>query len=165
MEGAERDLVAAHDGVPRGVNARATPFSPTDLPPPTVKAGGWPHALPATDDCIRCAILTAERRDHKGRYTDNVGEVIVRAADGRALEAVRWDSGWSIRLSRDGKIIDRVAARHGSRYDRPVPASFFGRILAGREKFSWQEIEDIMKQFITSPGDPSSVSWVGRRER
>jgi hypothetical protein len=121
--------------------------------------------MPATDDCIRCAILTAERRDHKGRYTDNFSDIVVRAMDGRALEALRWDKGWTIRLSYDGRIIDRIAARHGSKYDRPVPASFFGRRFAGTEKFSWQEIEDIMKQFVTSPGDPASVSWVGMGRR
>jgi len=121
--------------------------------------------MPATDDCIRCAILTAERRDNKGRYTDIACDVVVFARDGRALEAMRWNDGWSIRLSHDGKIIDRVAARHGSEHDRPTPASFFARIFAGKELFSWQETEDIMKQFVTSLGDPTSVSWVGKRER
>jgi hypothetical protein len=121
--------------------------------------------MPATADCIRCAILTAERRDDKGRYADVACDVVVFAIDGRALEAMRWNDGWSIRLSHDGKIIDRVAARHGSKYDRPAPASFFGRVFAGAELFSWQETEDIMKQFVASPGDPASVSWVGKQER
>lgn len=121
--------------------------------------------MPATSDSIRCAILTAEGRDDKGRYKDDVSDVLVFAKDGRALEAVRWTKGWTISLSYDGKSIDRIAARHGSRHDRPTPASFFGRMFAGKELFSWQETEDIMKQFVTSPGNPASVAWVGKRER
>lgn len=147
------------------MNARATPFPLTDVPGPTVKAGGWPDVMAASDDSIHCAILTAERRDHKGRYSDVVGDVIVVAADGRALEAMRWAKGWTISLSHDGKIIDKVAARPGSKYDNPIPLSFFGRLFAGKEFFSWQETENIMKQFVSSPSDPASVSWVGKRER
>ena len=165
MEGPERDLVAAHHGVSGRVNARAVTFPPTDVSRPTVKVDGWPHAMPADDVSIRCAILTAERRDHKGRYSNIANDIIVFAADGRALQATRWDKGWMITLSHDGKTIHRVAARHGSKHDRPTPASFFGRVFAGKEMFSWQETEDIMKQFVTLPGDPASVSWVGKRER
>jgi hypothetical protein len=151
--------------MPGGVSARATPFSLTEVPRPTVKADGWPEAMPANDDCIRCAILTGERRDSKGRYADSVSSVIVVAMDGRALEAVRWNNGWMITLSHDGRTVHRVAARHGSKHDRPTPASFLGRVFAGKEMFSWQETEDIMKQFVTSPGDPASVSWVGKGTR
>jgi hypothetical protein len=132
---------------------------------PTVKAGGWPDVMAATDDSIRCAILTAERRDHKGRYKDEVGDVLIVAADGRALQATRWARGWMLSLSHDGHKIDRIAARHGSKHDRPVPSSFLGRIIAGKELFSWEETEDIMKQFVTSPSDPATVSWVGEQER
>lgn len=121
--------------------------------------------MAASDDNIRCAILTAERRDHKGRYREVVGDVLVVAADGRALEATRWAKGWTMSLSHDGKIIDRVAARPGSKYDSPIPSSFLGRLFAGKEFFSWQETENIMKQFVTSPSDPASISWVGKRER
>ena len=165
MEGPERDVVAAYGGVSGRMNARAAIFAPTDVPRPTIKVDGWPDAMPANDVSIRCAILTAERRDHKGRYSNTANDVIVFAADGRALQAVRWGKGWIITLSHDGKTIHRVAARHGSKHDRPTPTSFFGRVFAGKEMFSWQETEDIMKQFVTSPGDPASVSWVGKRER
>jgi hypothetical protein len=147
------------------VNARAAPFPPTDVTRPTVKVAGWPDVMAATDDSIRCAILTAERRNHKGQYWDVVGDVLVVATDGRGLQAVRWAKGWTISLSHDGKIIDKVAARRGSKHDRPVPSFFFARLFAGKELFSWQETEDIMKQFVRSPGDPASVSWVGKRER
>ena len=165
MESPECDLVAAHGGVPGGVSARAATFLATDVPAPMVKVDGWPQAMPANDISIRCAILTAERRDPKGRYRDLANDVIVYAADGRALQTMRLNKGWAISLSHDGKIIDRVAARHGSKHDRPRPASYLGRIFAGKEMFSWQETENIMKQFVTSPGDPASVSWVGKRKR
>jgi len=118
--------------------------------------------MPATFDAIRAAILTAEMRDRKGRLKDYVAEIFITATDGRVLQAIRWKKGWTLQHSNDGRVIDRIAARHGSKYDRPSAKTFLGRMLAGREFFNWPEIEDVAKQFLSSPGRPASVSWVGK---
>lgn len=137
-------------------------FSSLDTPRPTIEVDGWPATAAANHDTIRCAILTAEMRDHKGGYAQAVVDVLIIKADSRALQAARLDKGWTLSISDDGSIISRIAARHGSKHDRPVPTSYFGRMFAGREYFSWQEAEEIMQQFLSSKTDPASVSWVGK---
>lgn len=137
-------------------------FLSLDRPAPTIEVGGWPARAAANDDTIRCAILTAEMRNNKGDYAWTAADVLIVRADGRALEATRMPKGWTFAISDDGRIIDRVAARHGSKHDRPVPASYFARMFAGREYFGWQEAEEIMQQFLSSTTDPASVSWVGK---
>lgn len=150
--------------MPGGVNGDPIPPFPTNVPRPTVKLTGWPAEMSATDDTLRCAMLSAEMRDDKGRFKLLAADILVCAADGRALEAVRTDKGWVIRLSEDGHSISAVAAKHGSRHDHPIPASVFGKMLNGFERFNWQETEDLLKQFLLSPTDPASVAWVREKQ-
>ncbi|WP_423602374.1 hypothetical protein [Sphingomonas sp. MS122] len=137
-------------------------FSSLDPPRPTIEVAGWPAKAAANDDTIRCAILAGEMRNHKGDYVQAAADVFLFREDGRAFEAVRMDKGWALSISDDGRIISRMAARHGSKYDRPISKSYFARMFAGREYFSWQEAEEIMRQFLSSATHPASVSWVGK---
>lgn len=145
------------------MSRRADPaFSALDTPPPTIEVDGWPAKAPANDDTIRCAILTAEMRNPKGDYAQAGTGVLIVRVDNRTLQALRMRKGWALSISDDGRIISRMAVRHGSKYDRPVSKSYFARMFAGREYFSWQEAEEIMQQFLSSTTYPASVSWVGK---
>lgn len=145
------------------MTTRADPtFLSLDTPRPTIEVYGWPAKAAASAESIRCAILTAEMRNHKGDFIQDAVDVLVIRADGRALEATRAHKGWTLAISDDGRIISRMAARHGSKYDRPVPTSYLARMFAGREWFGWQEAEEVMKQFLVTTNYPASVSWVGK---
>ncbi|RYY45781.1 MAG: hypothetical protein EOP59_03905 [Sphingomonadales bacterium] len=115
----------------------------------------------ANDDSIRCAVLTAEMRNDRGKFVLDAVDVFIVRPDGRALQATRFTKGWGIAVADDGKIINLMAARRGSKHDRPIPKSFLGRMFAGREWFSWREAEEIMKQFLLTTTYPAGAAWVG----
>jgi len=83
--------------------------------------------------------------------------------DGRVLDAGRDKKGWIVRLGETGKRPDCFAARSGSKHIGSsvklsrVRSFFFN----GYDRFDWQEVEEMMLQFISTPGNPQSAHWVG----
>ena len=142
--------------------ARATAgvFAGVELP--AVIAAGWPAALKANADTIRAALFSGEALHAiSARPEPDVG--LLRKGE-RWLGAWREKKGWVVRLGPLHKRADCFAARAGSKHIGSRVRMSRIRVLFTfnrYDQFDWQEVEEMMLQFISTVGNPRSVHWVG----
>ena len=127
---------------------------------PAIIAGGWPAPLSANPDTIRAALFSGESLHTISRGA--IADLVLERDGGRTLQAWREKAGWVVRLGDPGKPPDCFAARAGSKpVGSRVRMSHLRRLFPGHDYFAWQQVEEMMVQFISSAGDPQSVHWIG----
>ena len=131
---------------------------------PAVRAEAWPAALRANADTIRAALYSAEALFAMAQ--GGFAVVGLLREDGRGLSADRQKKGWIVRLGDTGKRWDCFASRPGSKHigsrvkmSRLRDFLFF--LFNRYDRFDWQEVEEMMLQFISTPGNPRSAHWIG----
>ena len=128
---------------------------------PAVIAEAWPAALRANADTIRAALYSAEALYAMPR-SGFAGVGLLRE-DGRGLSADREKKGWIVHLGDTGRRADCFAARSGSKHigSRVKMSRVRSFLYKGYGRFDWQEVEEMMLQFISTAGDPPSAHWIG----
>ena len=120
---------------------------------PTIGTSNWQHYVPATEETIRAALLTAHDIDY--------GEIDIRRRS-HSFRAMREKDGWRLkRIDLDSSAIDFAIRNEGAVWTSPIKWTFWNGVrgkLDG-DSFSNAETEAALLAFLKHGPSGPSLKW------
>ncbi|WP_370180125.1 hypothetical protein [Alteriqipengyuania sp.] len=120
---------------------------------PTIGTSHWQYYVPATEETIRAALLTAHDIDY--------GEIDIRHRS-HSFRAIREQDGWELkRIDLDSNAVDFAIRNEGAVWTSPTRRTFWNA-LRGKlngDSFSNVETEAALLAFLRQGPSGPSLTW------